>query len=310
MRNLLVLGGFGFIGTNLLKYIDNNLLNSYNVIVFDKFSSHSKGITFECISKVYEGDFSDELIIERIFVENKIDLVLHLLSSTVPVNSRNAKYDVMTNLIPTLGLLSIMDYHHVKDIVYMSSGGAVYGDILAGKHKEDDAVYPKSSYGVVKLAVEKYLLSYSELFGFNSLILRLSNPYGPYHYNMQQGICNVALKKALMEETIQIWGTGEGRKDYIYIDDVCSIIFKLISQGVKTDVINLGNGNTLSVNEIVDGVKSFIPEIKVEHINDTLLDVTDFELDISKMINYIGDFQFTDFNTGINNTYEWIKKSI
>ena len=217
MKKILMLGGFGFISTNILKYIDENYAEEYEVIIFDRIMEHPKGVKFNCVKKVYAGDFSDETNLIQIFNENEINIVMHFLSSTVPATSNNAQFDVESNLIATLKLLGIMDKFGVKDIVYMSSGGAIYGDYLMKVHNEEDAVYPKSSYGVVKLAIEKYLLSYSELYEFNSLILRLSNPYGPYHYNNKQGIINIAIRKALAGEKVQIWGSGDGIKDYIYI---------------------------------------------------------------------------------------------
>jgi len=169
-ENILILGGFGFIGTNIIKYIDNHFIDKYNVIVFDKSSYHPYGLTFKSILKIYDGDFSDELNIERVFVENDIDIVLHLLSSTVPATSKNAKFDVQSNLIPTLNLLSIMDYHKVSNIIYFSSGGAIYGE-HEKIHSETDQVFPKSSYAIVKYTIERYLLLYAELFQFNSLIV-------------------------------------------------------------------------------------------------------------------------------------------
>ena len=159
MKNILLLGGYGFIGANLLKYIDDNCREEYNVIVFDKFDKHQHGIVFDCIKESIAGDFNDSTILEEVFKRYEIDIVIHSLSSTVPATSGNSKYDVLSNLIPTLNLLNLMNKYGVKDIVYLSSGGAVYGDFLKKVHNEDDAVYPKSSYGVVKLAIEKYLLS-------------------------------------------------------------------------------------------------------------------------------------------------------
>ena len=163
MKRILLLGGFGFIATNILKYIDENCVEDFEVFIFDRIAQHPKGMAFKCVKKVYVGDFSDETNMAHIFQDNKIDIVLHLLSSTVPATSSNAQYDVESNLISTLKLMGVMDKFGVKDIVYMSSGGAIYGDYLQKVHHEEDAVYPKSSYGVVKLAIEKYLLSYSEL---------------------------------------------------------------------------------------------------------------------------------------------------
>lgn len=305
MKNILLLGGFGFVGTNLLKYIDAKYSKDYQVVVFDRISSHPHGIEFRCVEKVYAGDFSDETNINRIFHDNKIDIVVHLLSSTVPVTSNNALYDVESNLISTLKLLGVMDEYGIRDIVYMSSGGAIYGDVLQKVHNEDDAVYPKSSYGVVKLAIEKYLLSYSELYGFHTLILRLSNPYGPYHYNNKQGVINIAIRKALSHKPLQIWGNGEGIKDYIYIEDVCNIILKLISEGVESNVYNLAASEVLSVNEIVEAIKREIPSFSTEYITASDMDVQSFELDTTKLRKRLGGYKMTSFKEAIRKTIDW-----
>ena len=309
MKQILMLGGFGFISTNILKYIDEHYADEYQVIVFDRIAEHPKGVKFKCVKNVYAGDFSDETNITQIFKENKIDMVMHFLSSTIPATSSNAQYDVESNLIATLKLLGIMDRFAVKDIIYMSSGGAIYGDYLQKVPNEEDEVYPKSSYGVVKLAIEKYLLSYSELYGFNTLILRLSNPYGPYHYNNKQGIINIAIRKALAGEKVQIWGTGDGIKDYIYIEDVCSIIFRLIENGVETEVYNVAAGSAHSVNEIVEGIKEVIPSCDWEYVNASLNDVQSFELDITKLRQKLGVIKFTSFEKALEKTIEWQKNN-
>lgn len=305
MKRILIIGGFGFISSNILKFIDGYFVDKYSCIVFDRIDKHPHGVSFNCVEKVYSGDFSDETNLNRIFQENKIDFVLHLLSSTVPSTSNNAIYDVESNLIPTLKMLDIMDRYGVRDIIYMSSGGAVYGDFLKKIHSEDDAVYPKSSYGVVKLAIEKYLLSYSELYNFNTLILRLSNPYGPYHYNKKQGIINIAIRKALTNEPLQVWGTGNGTKDYIYIKDVCALLFKLVENGVETSVINIASGNAISVNDICKAVKKEIPEFKYEYVKNSLTDVESFELDITKLLSKIGQFKFSSFEESLKETIIW-----
>lgn len=305
MTTILILGGFGFIGSNVLSFIEEHLATEYEAIIFDKYKEHHHGLSFKCIKKIYAGDFSDETCIEKIFLENKIDVVLHLLSSTVPATSSNAQYDVESNLIPTLKLLKIMDRQGVKNIIYMSSGGAIYGDYLQKVHGEEDAVYPKSSYGIVKLAIEKYLLSYSELYGFNTLILRLSNPYGRYHYNDHQGIINIAIRKALKKKKLQIWGSGEGVKDYIFIDDVCDLIFRLIENGVTTNVLNIASGSSHSVNEIAATIKTLLPEFEWEHVDAAKLDVESFELDVTKLRKTLGGYRFTSFEEGVRKTKIW-----
>lgn len=307
MKTLLLLGGFGFIGTNLIKYIDENLKDTYRVIVFDKISEHPHGIKFDSVSHIYSGDFSDETYLTQIFAENQVDFVIHLLSSTVPATSNNAQYDIETNLIPTLKLLSIMARYSVKDIVYMSSGGAIYGDVLQKVHSEEDAVYPKSSYGIVKLAIEKYLLSYSELYGFHTLIFRLSNPFGPYHYSNKQGVINVAIRKALSGEPFQIWGNGNGVKDYIFIKDACDAMMRIIGNGIESDVLNLAASNALSVNDIYNAIRKDIPSFTVQYVEASSIDVESFELDITKLRSKLGVFKITPFSDALKYTIEWQK---
>lgn len=307
MKTVLVLGGYGFLATNLLKYIDANFANEYRCIVFDKFENHPAGVTFNCVTNSYAGDFSDSALLHRIFKENTIDLVIHSLSTTVPVDSANARFDVESNLLPSLDILSFMVENQVKDIVYISSGGAIYGSDSTHSHSESDDVFPVSSYGVVKLAIEKYMMQYAELYGLRPLIIRLSNPYGPYHYSMRQGVINIAITHALRGDLMQIWGDGCGRKDYIYVEDFADILFQLINKGVSREVINVGSGYTASVNEIVSAVADLVPSFKFGHISQQRFDVSHFELNLCKLFSYVKQPKFTTLQEGLIKTYNWTK---
>lgn len=307
MKTILILGGYGFLGTNIMKYIDVHYASTYRMIVFDKFERHMGGVVCDCCYKAYAGDFSNKVLLERIFDENKIDLVIHTLSTTVPVDSLNAQFDVESNLLPTLDVLNLMVKHEVKDIVYLSSGGAIYGNQAAHAHKETDDVFPVSSYGVVKLAIEKYLMQYAELYGLQPLIIRLSNPYGPYHYSMKQGVCNVAMATALKNEVMTIWGDGNGSKDYIYVEDFVAILFSLLEKRICREVINIGSGCLKTVNEIVEMVKRFVPEFQWKHTDKQQFDVSHFELNTSKLQSMIGAYAFTSFEEGMRRTFDWTK---
>lgn len=309
-RTILILGGFGFLGTNILKYIDMYLQAQYRVIVFDKFAYHPHNVSFACVDKTYSGDFMNSELLARVFSENQIDLVIHSLSTTVPVDSSNARYDVESNLLPTIDILNLMVKHDVKDIVYLSSGGAIYGTQGQEKHRETDDVFPISSYGVVKHTIEKYLMQYAQLNGLRPLILRLSNPYGAYHYSMRQGVINVAMAKAINGEKMQIWGDGNGKKDYIYVNDFISILFKLLQAHIHTKVINIASGTLLSVNEITNEVGKFVPTFEVEHIDADKYDANRFALDTSKLKSLIGEYEFTPLSEGLQLTYDWTKENM
>lgn len=305
MKTILLVGGYGFLGVNILKYIEDSLKGNYQVIVFDKFPTNRSNLVLGCVTKSYTGDFSDPMLLERIFAENEINLVIHSLSTTVPSMSFNARYDVESNLIPTIELLNCMERHQVKDIVYISSGGAIYGDSSSEKHKENEDVFPISSYGVVKLAIEKYLMQYSELFDFRPLILRLSNPYGPYHYSKQQGIINVAVDAALSGDPFVVWGSGDAKKDYIYVTDFVNILFALLDKGVNGMVINVGSGKLASVNEILCRIRGLVPSFVWSYGTASQYDVSQFELNMDKLHAIIGDYHFVDLDEGLKRVLEW-----
>lgn len=307
MKTILILGGYGFLGTNIMHYVDDQLHGEYQFIVFDKMPEHIGGVEIGCIEKTYAGDFTDKELLESIFRENTIDLVIHSLSTTVPVDSANARYDVETNLLPTLDVLAMMVKYGVKDIVYISSGGAVYGTRDNKPHEESDAVYPISSYGVVKVATEKYMMQYAQLYGLRPLILRLSNPYGPYHYSMKQGVINIAIEKALGNKPLQIWGDGEGKKDYIYVEDFVDILFRLLDKGVSNQVINIGSGTLLSVNDIAKAIRNIVPTFEAIYTDAQKFDASHFELNIDKLMTLIGDYKFTPVAEGLSKTYNWAK---
>lgn len=304
-KTYLVLGGFGFIGTNILKFIDDNNLN-IEIIVFDRFDKHPRGITFNCVKSVYSGDFSDTELINKIFSENKIDKVIHSLNSTVPISLTNRRYDIESNLINTVELLQTMIRHKVYDIVYISSGGAIYGVNTTCRHKEDEVAYPISSYGIVKLTIEKYLFQMAYVDGLRPLIIRLSNPYGKYHYSNTQGICNIAIRNSIHDKIFQVRGDGRALKDYIFINDFCAILFLLLHHNIHSEIINVASGIIKSVNQILHYVRqNFKSTFKWNYIKESACDVQHFELDTTKLEGFIGKFEYTPFDVGMKITCEW-----
>lgn len=310
-KRILLLGGFGFLGTNLIKWVDAHGADRYEVIVFDRFPAHPCGIRFESVRKVYSGDFSDRFLLESVFSDQRIDLVVHSLSMSVPSSSVDNEFDLKCNVLPTISLLDIMHRAGVRDIVFISSGGAVYGDryVRDGRHSEEDVLYPKSSYGVSKLTIEKYLHLYHSLYGIRSLVLRLSNPYGPFHYSQRQGIVNIALERALANQTIHVWGSGEGKKDYIYVEDFCRIVEALMEKGFQGhQVVNVGSDILLSVNEILQTVRNGVNPAFTWYYDDSKdLDVQSFRLNLDKLHSLLPGFVPTGFEEGLLKTWKWYK---
>lgn len=300
MKTVLLIGGYGFIGTNLIKWAECHNLH-YQFIVFDRCVKHPLGITAKNIIKSYDGDFADLKLIERIFSENNVDLVIHSLSTTIPLQQGSSIYDVESNLIPTINLLEVMHQYNTRDIIFISSGGAIYGDRKNNKaHLESEDVNPKSSYGIIKLTIEKYLFLFQSIYQIRPLILRLSNPYGHYHTSIRQGIINVALRCAKDNKEFIVWGDGTATKDYVFIEDVCNILYSLYSRGISGEVINVASGELLSVNTILNEIKKIYPNFTWKYIDENVNDVQNVVLDITKLKKMI-EIEFSKFRTIIKN---------
>ncbi len=284
-KRVLLLGAYGFLGTNLMKYIDSKSLN-YKIVTFDKLYKHPANLSFDCVEASYVGDLADDLLMDNIFSCHRIDMVIHCISATIPSGGKSARYEVESNLLPTIKLLDVMVKHQCQRIVFVSSGGAVYGD-GSFAHSENDPVYPKSSYGVVKVAIEKCLFQYAFGNGILPLVLRLSNPYGRHHYSMRQGIVNVALEQARRGEIFVVYGDGLATKDYVFVEDFCKGLFELIEKDVWLQVINFGSGYLYSVNEILEEIKKQYPDFKWRYEKANKSDVSFFALNINKLKSYL-----------------------
>ncbi len=305
METILILGGFGFLGSNIINYSLQNFPNDYQFIVFDIYERHPLGENFNNIIKTYKGDFTNKEDINIVFEENKIDYIFHFISTTVPATSNNnIRYDIESNLISTINLLDICKSYTIKNIFFISSGGAVYGDSQQYIHGESDDLYPNSSYGIVKITIEKYLKLYNHLYGINYLCLRLSNPYGAFHFSKKQGLINIAIKKAINHEEFEVWGDGSNLKDYIYAEDVARIIFTLLRRGMCNQVLNIGSNKGYSVNEILKLIKTIIPSLCIKYREPRSFDVPKVILNTQAIIPYI-DFELTSLEAGINNTFQW-----
>jgi len=305
-KNILLLGGCGFIGLNLLEAL--SAAGRYQVIVFDSPAACEKNARQLAPAKTYRGDFNASRDLETIFQEQPIDRVFHLISSTVPATSnQDVAADIETNLLGTIRLLDLLVKYRVPGLTYLSSGGTVYGAAARIPVDEDAPTAPLCSYGIVKLAVEKYLALYRRLHGLDYLILRPSNPYGEWHSSRQQGLINVALSKALAGEEIVVYGDGTVVRDYIYIKDLAGIMVNLLDQGVGGQLLNLGSGQGHSVNEILALVEKLHGRVKVRYAAARAADVPAIVLNTDKLRAFYSP-QLTDLATGMARTYEWLKR--
>lgn len=246
---VLVLGGNGFIGSHV---VDALLATGHSVRVFDRTEDKYRGRLSD-VEYVF-GSFDDQLLLTEALSD--VDVVFHGISTTVPSTS-NAEpiVDIQTNLVSTVRLLQAMVNKGVHRIVYLSSGGTVYGNVDVDLIDETCPLHPVCSYGIVKIAIENYLFMYQELYGIKSVILRVSNPYGERQGHVGvQGVIGTLLNKIAKNEQIEIWGDGTVVRDFIYIGDLAQVCLKAIVQKVS-GVYNIGGGIGHSINDVVASVK-------------------------------------------------------
>lgn len=272
----LVIGGNGFIGSSLVEKLR---ASGHSVRVLDQ-SAPRKDIDWAEVEYVV-GSLSETALLPSLL--EGVDTVFHLASSTVPSTSNlDPIADVQSNLIGVLNLCHAMSHVGCRRVVFFSSGGTVYGDPQRLPVPEDHPLRPISSYGVVKVAIENYLLMYERLGMLDPLILRPSNPYGPRQSSAGlQGVIAAFLGKARTGESARIWGDGEIIRDYLHVDDL--IAFAVTAGlGKKTGVVNVGSGHGYTLNQIVAIVRTITgTALPVEYAPRRNYDVAEIVLDIS-----------------------------
>jgi UDP-glucose 4-epimerase len=304
MDKILVVGGAGFLGFNLLDYVQQYMREGAPELVVLSQNIPESSIHFPDVLFV-EGDYSDVNTLNHLFETHRFTHVFHFASSIIPaLSTQNIQRDVETNLLPTIGLMEVMKVYGCANLLYLSSGGAVYGNELPTHKKESQACQPISSYGIIKLAVEHYIRLYANLYQIDYLILRLSNPFGLHHRSATQGVMNIAIRKALRGENLVVWGDGSQAKDYLFASDISRAIMDLFQAQVKNQTLNIGSGQTLSLLEIIALVKSKVPHFQVEFMEAMPTDVQQVSLDITQLRSHI-PFELTPIAEAFEKTFAY-----
>lgn len=245
-----IFGGGGFIGSTIADRLlrDGHVLRIFErprVPPYRNFEADEQveWITGDLMSR---HDVADAIA--------GVDAVLHLVSTTLPKNSNDDPvYDVQSNLVGTLQMLDLMVEHGVRRVVFISSGGTVYGDPVYVPVDEMHPTEPMVSYGITKLAIEKYLRMYARQGRIDPVILRVSNPYGErQRIETAQGVVGVFIHRVLHGLPIEIWGDGNVTRDFIYVQDVAEAFACAVGYRGKAQVFNISSGAGTSINDLID----------------------------------------------------------
>lgn len=306
----LVTGGAGFIGSHI---VDKLLTDGHEVTIIDNLTSGR----LENISHHLDDEFLHFIkgdILNLNFIKKCVkdqDCIFHEAAITsVPFSVKNSLITNETNIIGTLNLLQSCLDANVRKFIFASSA-SVYGEKNISPMKEDYNLYPKSPYAVSKIAGEYYSKLYYELYGLETICLRYFNVYGP-RARSNQGVISKFINQILENKSPIIYGDGEQTRDFINVKDVAEAnILAMQNQNAVGEVINIGHGRGISINEVFSIISSTLNKkyIKPIYEKSRIGDIRHGYADIQKARDLIGFRPLISIHEGIKECIEYFKEN-
>lgn len=304
-----IFGGGGFIGSAI---VDRLLRDGHTIRIFErprvepyrKFEAHEQ-VEWMVGDMLSTHDVEDAI--------DGTDIVFHLVSTTLPKSSNDDPiYDVQSNLVATLQMLNAMVARNVPKIIFISSGGTVYGPPTYLPIDERHPTEPQVSYGIIKLAIEKYLLMYERLHGIKAIILRVANPFGErQRVETAQGAVGVFMHRALNGLPVDIWGDGSVARDYLYISNVADAFAKAVSYSGSSSIFNISSGTGTSLNALLELLEDVLDtSIERRYLPGRPFDVPVSILSNSLAMHEMGWVPEVALRDGIVRTALWMKREL
>jgi len=302
---ILVTGGAGFIGSNIVDALVNL---GHNVFIVDNLLTGKKE-NINPNAVFYEVDITDKKMLESIFKETRPEIVFHAAAQIdVRKSVENPQFDAEVNIIGSINVFELSVRYGVKRIIFSSTGGALYGEPKILPAKEDSPIEPLSPYGVSKFAPEQYLNYFNRLYGIERVILRYGNVYGSRQDPLgEAGVIAIFTGRTLNDLQPVIYGDGNQTRDYIFVEDV--VRANILAIEGKGGIYNIGTGIETSVNDLV----KMFSEILNKHIEPVYApprkgEVQRIALDTSKAKKELGFTPKFSLEEGLKRTVDWYNK--
>jgi UDP-glucose 4-epimerase len=296
----IVLGGGGFLGINLCRRLASS---GVRVRAFGRrtlFLQDLEGVEW------YPGDLSDTATLASAL--ESFDIVFHMVHTNTPQSANlDMAEDVRQNVLSSLALLELSRKLQVKRIVFVSSGGTIYGSAQEVPTPETAPTDPITAYGISKLAIEKYLALYERLYGLSFRVLRVANPFGPFQVPAKnQGIIAALISRALRNEEIEIWGDGSVVRDYIFVDDVVDALQAAAADRSETRIFNIGSGTGQSLREVIAAIELQLgAKLSLKWKHGRPIDIPASILRIDRARDVLGWVPRIPFDDGLKRTIRW-----
>jgi dTDP-glucose 4,6-dehydratase len=312
MKNLLITGGAGFIGSNFIKYILEN--TNYNVFNFDKLTYAGNLENLTDIEnnpryKFIKGDICHLDEVGEALRENNIDTIINFAAeSHVDRSILGSREFVVTNILGTEVLLDYFKTLELEKFLQVSTD-EVYGslpeDDKSVKFTEETPLAPNSPYSASKASADMLCRAYYHTHHLPILVTRCSNNYGPYQF--PEKLIPLMIAKALDGEKLPVYGDGKNVRDWLYVDDHCSGILAVLEKGKYGEVYNIGGNNEWYNIDIVKLILEKLgkSEDQITYVKDRPGHDRRYAIDSSKIMNELGWAPKYQFPEGIEKTIKW-----
>ncbi len=311
--NILITGGAGFIGSNFIYYqLDRHPEDRF--VCIDALTYAGKIETLEKAFKhdnfrFVKADIADRDAVNRLFEEENFDIVVNFAAeSHVDRSITNPEIFLVTNIMGTQVLMDACLKYHVRRFHQVSTD-EVYGDLPLDRpdlfFTEDSPIKTSSPYSASKASADLLALAYFKTYGLPVTISRCSNNYGPYQ--LTEKLIPLMISRALADEKLPVYGTGENVRDWLYVEDHCSAVDLIMRNGTEGEVYNIGGHNERRNIDVVKTILSVLekPESLIEFVRDRPGHDRRYAIDPEKIHRELGWLPSTDFETGILQTIRW-----
>jgi dTDP-glucose 4,6-dehydratase len=310
MKNILVTGGAGFIGSNFIRYLLQQH-PTYRAVNFDllTYAGNLENLAGVDVSPRYffvRADICDKESVDKVFREHAIDAVVHFAAeSHVDRSILGPSVFVQTNVLGTSILLDAARQSGVERFVHVSTD-EVYGSLgAAGKFIETTPLHPNSPYSASKASSDLLALAYFHTFHTPVIVTRCSNNYGPYQF--PEKLIPLMIANALNDKPLPVYGDGLNVRDWLYVEDHCSALDTVLHKGKEGEIYNIGGNNEKKNIEIVKLILQELekPESLITFVQDRLGHDRRYAIDASKIKNELGWEPTHTFEIGIRETIHW-----
>tara|TARA_B100000963_G_scaffold340471_1_gene339171 strand:- start:966 stop:1991 length:1026 start_codon:yes stop_codon:yes gene_type:complete len=315
-KKILITGGLGFIGSNLIKYF---LKKNYFVINIDKISYASNFYNLKKYKnyknyKFFKCDIGNKLKINKILNQYKPAAIFNLAAETHVDRSIDGPENfIQSNIVGTFNLLEAFKKYYKKNkkikFIHISTD-EVYGDILKGRSKENDTYKPSSPYAASKASSDHLVFSYLKTYNLPLIITNCSNNYGPNQH--PEKLIPKLIYNILNNLSLPIYGNGKNSREWIFVDDHCEALFCVFKKGKIGETYNIGSGTNLNNIQIAKhlieiGKKeiSIGKNVKIKYIKDRPGHDSRYAINSSKIKNKLLWKTKIKIKKGLQNTFKW-----